>query len=232
MKIVIIIVSCFLISVSTTAQETESWKELDEKGTQLYNEQKYEEGLEIFVRAVAAAKKEFGENHLTYASTLQSLAMLQLYTDNFVDSEKSFLKALEIHARLVGKNNVEYQQFLNGIVSLYMTTENVAQELKYHEEYRAVTRQVQGPNRDEYLSDLIQLADRYMDTGDYAKAERLLLEGKGFAATKEKWNGDFCARLFQLYAEQGDGAKADPFFNEAKQIRNKGHWGAFVLIGV
>ena len=103
---------------------------------------------------------------------------------------------------------------------------------KYHEEYRAVTRQVQGPNRDEYLSDLIQLADRYLDPGDYAKAEKLLLEGKGLGTVKQKWNCDLSARLFQLYAEQGDGAKADPFFNEAKQIRNKGHWGAFVLIGV
>src|SRR6478736_2151034 len=103
------------LSLSLSAQEvTESWKELDEKGTQLFNEENYEEGLEVFIKAVAAAKKEFGVNHATYASTLQSLAVLQLYTGRLEESEKSFMQALEIHTRVVGKNNVEYESFLNG----------------------------------------------------------------------------------------------------------------------
>ncbi|HEY5823261.1 MAG TPA: tetratricopeptide repeat protein, partial [Cyclobacteriaceae bacterium] len=210
------------LSIPLWAQEvTESWKELDEKGTKLFEEENYEDGLEVFIKAVAAAKKEFGINHATYASTLQSLAVLQLYTGNLEESEKSFMQALEIHQRVVGKNNIEYESFLNGVVSLYLTMGDNVKALKYHEESHQVVKQVHGVNSDEYLTSLKELADRYLDNGYNDKAFALLLEGKGLAINKSYFYGNFCTRLFQLYAEQGDAVKAEPYFVEAKRVRNK-----------
>lgn len=211
-----------MLSTTMFAQEiSNSWKELDEQGTQLFNEARYEEALEVFVKAVAAAKKEFGVNDVNYAWTLQSMAVLQLYTARYEESERSFLEAMDIHQRLAGKNNVEYESYLNGIVSLYLTVGNAEKALKYYEESVLIAKAVHGVNSDEYLNTLKGLADQYIDNGNVARAEKLLLEGKALAMGKDTYYGDYCTRLFQLYAEQGDELKAEPYFMEAKKIRNK-----------
>lgn len=211
-----------ILSIPMFAQElASSWKELDEQGTQLFNEARYEEALEVFVKAVAAAKKEFGVDDVNYAWTMQSMAVLQLYTARYEESERSFLEAMDIHQRLAGKNNVEYESYLNGIVSLYLTVGNAEKALKYYEESATISKTVHGVNSDEYLNTLKGLADQYLDNGNMVRAEKLLLEGKGLATSKEGLYGDYCTRLFQLYAEQGNEVKAEPYFVEAKKIRNK-----------
>lgn len=211
-----------MLSIPMFAQDVaSSWKELDEQGTQLFNEARYEEALEVFVKAVAAAKKEFGVNDVNYAWTVQSVAVLQLYTARYEESERSFLEAMDIHQRLAGKNNAEYESYLNGIVSLYLTVGNAAKALKYYEESVVISKAVYGINSDEYLNTLKGLADQYMDNGNMVRAEKLLLEGKGLAVGKDNLYGDYCTRLFQLFAEQGNDVKAEPYFVEAKKIRNK-----------
>lgn len=211
-----------LLTISLSAQEvSETWKELDKRGNELFMEEQYEDCLAVFIKSLAAAKKEFGINHSNYSTALYNVGIAQLYVGNYLESEKLLIDAAQIFGHNSGKNNAEYKSYVDGIVFYYQSIGDSIKILPYFEESRGIVKQLHGNKSEEHLSALAKLADLYLDAGIIPKAESLLLEGKSLAKGKDKFYGDFCTRLFQLYAEQGDEVNAEPFFKEAKRIRNR-----------
>ena len=218
----IFVFSVYIFSQPARAQQSDSWTKLDEKGTNLFNEQKFDESLEVFLQAVDAAKKEFGTDHANYAGTIKSVAILYYYLQQAEESEKYFKEALGIYERTTGKFTAEYEDTLHGLTYLYSATEEHDKLLAISEAQLPVTSKVHGKSSEEYFTLQKQIANTYMDRKDFAKAEAVLLEGHSASANASgPWRGDFCALLFQLYAEQEQPKKAEPYFEEAKRIRNK-----------
>lgn len=218
--LLVILLTLFTISLAAQ-QVSETWKELDKRGNELFMEEQYEDCLAVFIKSLSAAKKEFGINHSNYSTALYNVGIAQLYVGNYAESEKLLIDAAQIFGRNSGKNNAEYKSYLDGIVFYYQSIGDSIKILPYLEESLGIVKQLHGNKSAKYLSALAKLADRYLDTGIILKAESLLREGKSLAIGQDKFYGDFCTRLFQVYAEQGDAVKAEPFFKEAKRIRNK-----------
>lgn len=202
--------------------QSDSWSKLDEKGTSLFNAQEYDESLAVFLEAVDAAKKEFGTNHVNYAGTLKSVGILYYYLEQAEESEKYFNDALQTYERISGKFTDDYEDTLHGLTYLYNATGEQEKSLAVMTAQLSVTPVVHGKTSEENLTLQKQVANLYMDRKDYAAAEALLMTAHTSSANvADNWRGDFASLLFQLYAEQNQPKKAEPFFEEAKRIRNK-----------
>lgn len=103
MKATSCLILIFSFFIFSSHAQSDSWTKLDEKGTSLFNEQKFEESLEVFLEAVDAAKQEFGTNHVNYAGTLKSVGILYYYLEQAEESEKYFNDALQAYERINGK---------------------------------------------------------------------------------------------------------------------------------
>ncbi|HZY82482.1 MAG TPA: CHAT domain-containing tetratricopeptide repeat protein [Cyclobacteriaceae bacterium] len=217
----LVFLACVVFCQCVHAQN-ESWTKLDERGTALFNEQKYDESLEVFLQAVDAAKREFGANHGNYAGTLKSVGILYYYLQQAEESEKYFNEALVAYERISGKFTADYEDTLHGLTYLYSATGEQDKLLAITEVQLNVSDAVHGKGSEEHLGVQKQIANLYMDRQQYAKAEAVLLQGhSATAGSAGVLHGDFCVLLFQLYAERNLPAKGEPYFEEAKRIRNK-----------
>jgi CHAT domain-containing protein/tetratricopeptide (TPR) repeat protein len=221
-KLLFFSVSLSLLSLSPAAQKKgEAWSELDARGTALFSEQNYEESLAVFLAAVDAAKKEFGVDHGNYAGTLKSVGILYYYLSEAEESEKYFKEALATYERTTGKFTADYEDTLHGLTYLYQATGEGDKLLAVSEAQLMVSGKIHGAGSDEQLALQKQLSNLYMDRKEFVKAEAILLEGRAHSNSSPDLHGDFCLLLFQLYAEQDKPEKAEPYFQEAKLIRNK-----------
>lgn len=211
----------FVAILGIVHAQQSSWTKLDEQGTTLFNEQKFEESLDVFLQALDAAKKEFGANHENYAGTLKSVGILYYYLSQAEESEKYFNEALIAYERIGGKFTADYEDTLHGLTYLYSATGEQDKLLAVTEAQLNVSGEVHGKPSDEFFTVQKQIANLYMDKKDFAKAETVLLDGyTASAGATPNWRGDFSSLLFQLYAEQDQPKKAEPYFEEAKRIRN------------
>jgi tetratricopeptide (TPR) repeat protein len=217
----LLIISLCTFVQHVAAQQPDSWSKLDEQGTNLFNEQKYDESVKVFLQALDAARNEFGTSHANFAGTLKSVAILYYYLQQAEESEKYFKESLEAYERISGKFTADYEDTLHGLTYLYSATGEQDKLLAVTEVQMNVAAEVHGKSSEEHLTVQKQIANLLMDRKDFAKAESVL--EAGYSASSEATpalRGDFCALLFQLYAEQNLADKAEPYYREAKTIRN------------
>jgi tetratricopeptide (TPR) repeat protein len=60
------------------------------------------------LKALEIKKKNYGEDHIEYAKTLQNLCISLKSLGEYENAKEGYLKALEIDKKHYGEDNVEY----------------------------------------------------------------------------------------------------------------------------
>jgi len=76
LKNIILVILSLLFFLGTLSAKEISWKELNSKVVQLYQQRRYTEGIKIAKEALRVAKERFGPGHPNVAQSLNNLGLL------------------------------------------------------------------------------------------------------------------------------------------------------------
>ncbi|MEM9274245.1 MAG: tetratricopeptide repeat protein [Cyanobacteria bacterium P01_F01_bin.143] len=79
----------------------------------------YEQALPWYENCMSLAKKRFGEEHISVATSLNDLAELYRSQGRYKDAEPLCLKALTLYRKLLGEEHISVATSLNNIAELY-----------------------------------------------------------------------------------------------------------------
>ena len=81
---------------------------LSAEGIRLYKHGQYEDAVKIFTQLCSLIKQIFGENHQSYATSLNTLGSVYFEIGDYSKAEPLFQKALEIRREVLGENHPYY----------------------------------------------------------------------------------------------------------------------------
>ncbi len=168
MKKVIIIFSLIIFSSLTTPAQT--LKELNEQVIYYYNQGDYNTAISFAEKALEQCRREFGEEHKNYGTTLNNLAKLYEITDRYEDALLLAIEALDNTERKLGKDHSSYSFKLNNLVLLYRKMGRHEKAVPLAIEALENTEKVLGKNNLEYAKSLNSLAELYRELDRYANA--------------------------------------------------------------
>ncbi len=205
--------------------DPESWKALNQTGTQAYYAGDYEKAIEIFEKAKVQAEKEFGTSHEKYAETCNGLANSYLIQGNYTQAELLFVESKEIFAKVLGKEHPNYATACLNLATLYNNQSKQAQAETLYIEAKEIFLKVLGKKDTGYAGSCNGLAGLYDNQGRYAQAEPLYIEAKQIweevLGKENPYYATSITNLAYLYSNQGRYTQAELLHIEAKQIWEK-----------
>tara|TARA_R110002050_G_scaffold230368_1_gene366175 strand:- start:76 stop:3384 length:3309 start_codon:yes stop_codon:yes gene_type:complete len=211
------------IAFSTLAQAPEeSWKALNQKGMKLYGQGRYKKAKFYAEKAVLIAKKELGEDNLSYATSLNNLAILYESMGCYSDAEPLYSQAIEIYKTQLGKEHPDYARSLNNLAELYVSMGHYPDAETLYTEALEVRKAELGEDHPDYASSLNNLAVLFKKMGRYDEAEPLY--SQAIEIIKKQLGEDHLDygvslnNLAAFYESIGRYAKADPLYLKATEI--------------
>ena len=205
------------------------------KAEDLYSQGRTEEIIPLLENILPELREKLGPDHEYVAECLNGLGMTYGWvTNDFENSERSFLEALAIREKISGpedKSTLETKSFL-GI--LYLVSGNFKQAEKVLTEVTEAQRRVLGNDHPDTAESRITLSQLYLRQGRYLEAEKLLLLAAQYeqndVSTLYPSPADALSTLGGLYQTLGDYKKATQFYKQVVVIRQKAFGGQHSMI--
>lgn len=172
-----ILFSILLFSLQATAQ---SWQKLNDEFLTLYDNEVFDKAIIVGEKAVTAAKIEFGDQHINYASSLYNLASVLMEKQEYKKAESFLLQAKSIQGKILGELHPEYANTLNDLATLYVETGEYNRAEPLYLQAIKIAKQTTGNDDEEYMVTITNLAVLYEQMKQYEKAEPLYLEAHQF----------------------------------------------------
>ena len=222
MKIFFLSGLCVLYSGLAFAQ---TWEELNKQVTELYSKGQYENAIPVVQKAIEAAGKEFGEQHLNYTASLYNLGTIYFNLAQYKNAESLFIQAKEIFEKTTAENNLDYCNVLNNLGVLYERTGQYEKAEPLDLQALELRKKLLGENDPVYAQSLSNLSMLYVNIGQYEKGERLNIQAMEI---QKKTLGEnhpeyvtSIVNLAFLYKSMGQYEKAESLYIEAKEIKEK-----------
>jgi tetratricopeptide (TPR) repeat protein len=132
---------------------------------------RFAEAEALLQEAVAVNRKALGEHHPSFATTVTSLADVQLAMGKFSTAESLYRQAIETTRQALGEKSPTFADRLVGLATLHTTTGSYEAALSLLREAQGIEKAASGENAPSTLN---ALADLLRRMGEYAEAERLL----------------------------------------------------------
>ena len=158
----------------------QSWSSLNDQFFDLYNKNEFGKAIVVGEKAKLAAQKEFGEMHLTYATTIYNLASVYLEEENYKKAEPLLLQAKAIQQKLLGDMHVDYASTITDLATLYVETKQYTKAEPLYLQAIKITEKTTGKNDPEYITVIENLATLYDEMHQYEKAKPLYEEVVAF----------------------------------------------------
>lgn len=199
-----------------------TWEKLNKEGEEYYYKSEYQKAKETFIKGIAAAEKEFGKNHASYATACDNLAFINSMLGDYKVAEGLFLESKSIRERVIGKSHPDYATTCVNLADVYNAEGRYAEAEKLYLEAEAVFKKATGETSIEYALVINNLAGLYFVLGDYAKTESLYLKARDIWSTLNgKESADYataCNNLGNVYQQMGDYPRAEASYLEALRI--------------
>jgi tetratricopeptide (TPR) repeat protein len=211
-----------VVDTVAVGREVDSLVQVNRK---LVGERRFEEALEVIIRATQKAGVIFGANSAINATCLFNHGRTFHAMMSYQQAESLYIEAKEIRAKVLGTEHPDYALSLNNLASLYMEKGNYEKAEPLYLEAIEIRAKSLGKKHLDYAISLINLASLYVAKNDYAKAEPQYLEAKEILSlVMGKEHLIYATSVFnlaRLYQAKGDYAKAEPLYLEATAIRAK-----------
>ncbi len=205
---------------------SQSWKEMDMQVQELYNKGEYEKAIPIAEEEIEAVKKEVGEVHPEYDSTLKNLGDLYLASNQYEKAEAYYVKVREFRRRLLGECNLTFAESLITLGELYYYMGQYESAEPVFTQAKNIYREISGENSALYSKSISDLALINTALGQYEKAEPLYLESlkitHNLSGEKSSEFGADLLNLAELYRHMNQYQKAEPYYLQAINIYRSG----------
>lgn len=189
---------------------------------------KYEESKPFFERVLELRKEQLGEEHVSYAKSLDDMGNVNYYLGNLEDAEKFYVDAQSILGKQLGENHLDYGNTISNLSNLYSRMGRYAEAEPLALLVIAIIKSELGENDVAYARALSTLGSLYYSMGRYEETEPLYL--KSLEITKNALGEDHPAfayrvnNLAALYARIGKHKEAVPLYKRAIELV-KMHFG-------
>jgi CHAT domain-containing protein len=198
---------------------------LQRQALNLYRQGKYQKALQPTARLLEIRKRILGEEHLSYATSLDGLAGLYHRMGEYSRAEPLLLQAREIRKKVMGEAPYYYAQSLNNLALLYDSMGKYTKAEPLYLQARQIRREVLGEEHPDYAQSLHNLALLYENMGEYTKAEPLCLQARDILKKALGEENPYYAKILNnlaaLYASMGEYTKAEPLFLQTRKIYKK-----------
>jgi tetratricopeptide (TPR) repeat protein len=198
---------------------------LNQQVVKLYQQGRYGEAIQSASHARDLSSQYLGEDHPSFATSLNNLALLYNSMGNYAQAEPLYRQALEIRRKTLGKDHPDFATSLNNFAGFYRSMGNYAQAEPLLKEAMEILRKAIGKDHPDFATSLNNLAALYDSMGDYVQAEQLYRQAMEIDRKAiGKDHPDFATdlnNLAGLYRSIGDYAQAEPLYKQAMEIRRK-----------
>lgn len=222
MKSCILFALLYLAAVAAGAQK---WENLNLQFQNLYSKGEYIKALPVAQEAVNTAKKEFGEFHSFYATSLNNLAIAYESIGRYETAEPLYIESMAIRKKVFGEHHPDYSQSLTNLALMFLSTGRYEKAEPLLSEALKIDKKVFGEFHANYASGLNNLGGLYNNMGQYEKAESLFAEAmkidKKVLGEKHPYYASDLNNLAGVYASMSQYEKAEAMYKEAMSIRKK-----------
>lgn len=224
MKHIVFLGLLTFFTVSTFAQ---SWEKLNTDFFTLYDKEEFSKAAIVGEKLVVAAKNEFGEWHVNYASSLHNLAAMYLEMAEYKKAEPLLLQSKKIWEKISTDTNPDYVATLSDLGTLYQETKQYSKAEPLYLQVIAISKKNNNNNGPEYITTVSNLAVLYEEMKLFEKAEPLYLEAHEFY-TKHPGENDYeletsLLSLATLYDKMGQVQKAVGYYLPHAEIIKKNY---------
>jgi tetratricopeptide (TPR) repeat protein/CHAT domain-containing protein len=207
------------------AQGQDDLARLSAEVSRLYGQGEYAQALPIAQRYVELVRRQYGEEHPTFAAAISLLAAVYQAQLRHAEAEPLFRRSLAISEKALGPDHPNVGAALNNLARLYRAQGRLAEAEPLYRRSLPIAEKALGPNHPTFGAVLGNLADLYRDHGRLAEAESLY---KRSLAIREKALGpdhpDVGTSLITLatvYVAQGRYGAAEPLYRRSLAIYEK-----------
>lgn len=215
-----IILICFVLAQMTYAQ---GWDSLNNQAFTYYQKGKYKSALELYDKALAQAKTEFGDQSKEYAQTLHAIGMVYSEGGKYEKSVTFYLQSLVLKEKIYGKENTSYATTLNNLGTVYIYMGNYFEAEKALIESASTRKILLGTTSPDYSTSLNNLAYLYQMMNRFEESETLYLESLQITEKVEGVKNEHYARglnnLGYLYQEMGRHDESERFYLKSLDLK-------------
>ncbi|MGD1000805.1 MAG: tetratricopeptide repeat protein [Candidatus Brocadiia bacterium] len=221
----LLVLVAFLTGTPAFAQDNEEWKKLNDEASLLFQQGKYERGVEVAKKALEIAEKTKGPDDPDVAASLGRLAMLYEAQGQNAQAEPLFERLLALEEKAHGPDHPDVALILTVLGRLYYGQGQYAKAEPDFKRSLAIYEKARGPEHPDVATSLTDLALLYYAQGQYAQAEPLF---KRALAIREKALGPdhpgvaaSLNNLAEVWHAEGQDARAEPLLKRALAIYEK-----------
>ena len=133
----------------------------------------YEKAIELQVKAVAMAEKQYGKENDYYGYSLFILAEYYANNGNYKNAIEILEKGLRITEKIYGKEHPDYAISLNNLASYNSELGNYSEAIRFGTQALEILEKILGKEHPGYATILSNLAQCNADLGNYDEAIRL-----------------------------------------------------------
>ena len=149
---------------------------LSKQGRYFYDVGEYKEAEPLYLEAMGIRRTVVGENHPSFATSLNNLAGLYKSQERSAEAEPLYLQAMEICRAVLGENHPAFATSLNNLASLYESQGRFEEAEPLHLQALEIRRTALGENHPSFATSLNNLAFLYKSQERYEEAEPLYLQ--------------------------------------------------------
>ncbi len=213
---------CLLATITASAQTRE---ELVSELSRLYQAGKFEKAVPVAKKAMEAAKKEVGADHLEYAVAMNDLASIYFELGDYEKAESLLLNAEVIRKKRLGGNDPMYVKNLRDLAINYHWMSDFTKAADYYIQAGTILENINGERSEAYASNLYDLGLVYYNAGFYEKAEPVARQLKelrqALFGPEHTEYATSVSLLGMIYLGMGQFDKAESHFLEASFIEKK-----------
>lgn len=158
-----------LLSIPSYSQEQKLIEQADslyQQGIELYNNERYNNAINLFEKVAALRKKLSGETHPDYAICLNKSGNCYADLGNYDKALELYNQALSIIDKALGKEHQDYAGILNNIGMCYSDLGDYDRALESYQQSLSIIVNHLGTNHPTYASLLGNIANCYSILGD------------------------------------------------------------------
>jgi CHAT domain-containing protein/tetratricopeptide (TPR) repeat protein len=191
----------------------------------LHGQGRFAEAVPVAKRAVALARKQYGEEHEEFAVSIAWLASVYRAQRRFSEAEQLYKRSLAIAEKALGPLHPEIGTALRNLAHVYVEQGRPGEAEPHLKRSLAIRQKALGRDHPDVGAALISLAGVYRVQGRYAEAEPLLKRNVAIYMKARGPNHPDVAMalhiLARLYAAQHRHGEAEPLYKRSLGIREK-----------
>lgn len=185
---------------------------------------KYERALSLAVSVHEEIGKQFGEDNVDYALSLNNLAFINQQLGNYNESESLYRKAIAIWRSTGNEEHPDYATTLDNLAAILHGKGNYQDAESFHRQAMEIRKKILGEDNLDYARSLNNLAMLYRDVGNYDEAIPLLRQTIEIHKKVGESSLDYATSLNNLavvYQEIGNYDEAESLLFQVKEIHKK-----------